>query len=172
MDSFTPTTYVLSALCCGDQIQDSNWELQCRFSHGPALLRTLYEKERLEIHEEWPGIYRFSDWLPVSRILEGSGSPITFKSMEMAKALGLENLYITFNGYWPEKGAWMKTGTFKECEAFSVCARKNMESGVMVVASAGNTARAFARVCSENKIPLLLAVPIDNIESIWCDHPL
>ena len=41
----------------------------------------------------------------------------------------------------------------------------------MVVASAGNTARAFGRVCSENHIPLLLCVPEDNLEAIWADGP-
>jgi len=63
----------------------------------------------------------------------------------------------------------MKSGTFKECEAYSVCARPNSLKGVMVVASAGNTARAFARVCSDNKIPLLLTIPLDNIDALWFD---
>jgi cysteate synthase len=42
----------------------------------------------------------------------------------------------------------------------------------MVVASAGNTARAFARVCSQNKIPLLLTIPLDNIRALWSDHQI
>jgi cysteate synthase len=66
----------------------------------------------------------------------------------------------------------MRSGTFKECEAYSVCARPNSTKGVMVVASAGNTARAFARVCSQNKIPLLLTIPLDNIRALWFDHPI
>ena len=40
------------------------------------------------------------------------------------------------------------------------------------VASAGNTARAFAKVCSDNRIPLLLSVPFDNIGALWFDEPL
>ena len=44
--------------------------------------------------------------------------------------------------------------------AYSVCARiDENEKRVLVVASAGNTARAFAKVCSDNRIPLLLSVP-------------
>ena len=43
---------------------------------------------------------------------------------------------------------------------------------VLVVASAGNTARAFAQVCSDNKIPLLLSVPEDNLDALWFDAPL
>lgn len=87
--------------------------------------------------------------------------------------LGLENLYITFSGYWPEKGAMMRTCSFKETEAYSVCARlDNTRGKVLVVASAGNTARSFARVCSDNDIPLLLCVPEDNIDVLWFDGPV
>ena len=46
------------------------------------------------------------------------------------------------------------------------------EERVLVVASAGNTARAFAKVCSDNHIKLLLSVPYDNIEALWFEHPL
>jgi cysteate synthase len=42
---------------------------------------------------------------------------------------------------------------------------------VLVVASAGNTARAFARVCSDNNIKLLLAVPSDNLDALWFTEP-
>ncbi len=43
---------------------------------------------------------------------------------------------------------------------------------ILVVASAGNTARAFARVCSDNDIPLLLCVPEDNLNALWFDEPI
>jgi cysteate synthase len=43
---------------------------------------------------------------------------------------------------------------------------------VLVVASAGNTARAFAKVCSDNHIPLLLCVPEDNLDALWFENPL
>ncbi len=172
MTNFIPTKYQLISLCCGEEFADKNWELQCPHLHQPSLIRAGYESTRFELHPEYAGIYKFAAWLPVERMLEGSGSPITFKSEGLAGLLGLKQLYITFNGYWPERGAFMKSGTFKECEAFSVCSRTNSSKGVMVVASAGNTARAFARVCSQNKIPLLLSVPMDNIQALWFDSPL
>ena len=159
------TNYVLESRCCGTKFEDQSWELDCPERDGAALIFANYEKKQLEVKESSYGLYRFSDWLPICRMLEGSAAPITYKSEGLAKALGLSNLYITFNGYWPEKGAMMKTGSFKECEAFSVCA-------IMVVASAGNTARAFARVCSENKIPLLLCVPEDCLDALWSVEPL
>jgi cysteate synthase len=168
MPDFTKTKYHLQSLCCGAIFEDKNWELNCPNNEEPGLIRAIYNEKQLNIHEENPGIYKFSDWLPIHRVLKGSGAPVTYKSSGLSKELGLENLYITFNGYWPEKGAMMKTGSFKECEAFSVCARRNnFVDGVMVVASAGNTARAFAKVCSENKIPVLICIPKDCLKAMW-----
>lgn len=168
------TDYVLKSRCCGTEFKDGQWALDCPEKDGAALIFANYAKEQLEVKEYLPGLYKFADWLPVCRTLEGSGAPVTFRSAGLAKELGLKNLYITFNGYWPEKGALMMTGAFKECEAYAVCARINEMQGakVMVVASAGNTARAFARVCSENHIPLLLCVPEDCLDAMWSAKPL
>ncbi len=67
----------------------------------------------------------------------------------------------------------MITCSFKETEAFAVGARLDSETkDVLVVASAGNTARAFARVCSDNDIPLLLCVPEDYLDALWFDKPI
>lgn len=167
------TDYVLESRCCGTKFADQKWELDCPNRDGAALIFANYAKKQLQVKEELPGLYKYADWLPICRMLEGSGAPVTYKSVGLAGELGLTNLYVTFNGYWPEKGAWMKTGAFKECEAYAVCARRNGNGGkVMVVASAGNTARAFARVCSENKIPLLLCIPEDCIDALWSAEPL
>ncbi len=167
------TDYVLESRCCGTTFKDGDWALDCPKGDGGALIFARYAKRQIEVKEELPGLYKFSDWLPICRMLEGSGAPVTYKSVRLAQELGLTNLYITFNGYWPEKGAQMMTGTFKECEAYTVCARVNRNGNkVMVVASAGNTARAFARVCSENKIPLLLCIPEDCLDALWSAKPL
>ena len=64
----------------------------------------------------------------------------------------------------------MKTGSFKETEAYSVCGRMTPEMNkILVVASAGNTSRSFAKVCSDNNIPLLICVPEDTIGALWFD---
>lgn len=173
MKTLEKTDYVLESLCCGTKFADHKWELDCPNRDGAALIFANYAKKQLEVKENLPGLYKYSDWLPICRMLEGSGAPVTYKSEGLACELGLSNLYITFNGYWPEKGALMMTGAFKECEAYAVCARINgNQDKVMVVASAGNTARAFARVCSENNIPLLLCIPEDCIDAMWSAKPL
>jgi len=172
MKSANNQKYRLKALCCSNFFADGNWELNCPNHHEPALIRSVYTSTQFELLD-LPGIYRYSNWLPVNNVLEGSSAPITYKSKGLSQHLGLKNLYITFSGYWPEKGAFMQTGSFKECEAFSVCARPNpFNNKVMVVASAGNTARAFAKVCSDNNIPLLICIPEDNISALWFNKPL
>jgi cysteate synthase len=168
-----PTQYYLQSLATETIFEDSGWLLDAPFETKPTLLRALYLEKQLHVGDDSLGLYKFATWLPVKRMLKGSSAPVTFRSEHLAKALGLSNLYITFSGYWPEKGAGMSTCSFKETEAYTVCARLDPKQGkVLVVASAGNTARAFARVCSDNHIPLLLCVPEDNLNALWFDEPL
>ncbi len=169
-----PTKYQLQSVATGAIFEDTGWMLDAPGEVQPTLIRVVYEKKQLHLKAENTGLYRFSDWLPVVNPLKGSGSPVTYKSEGLSKVLGLSNLYITFSGYWPEKGATMRTCSFKETEAFSVGARMDgrQPGKVLVVASAGNTARAFAQVCSDNNIPLLLCVPKDNLNALWFDGPL
>lgn len=171
--SFSPTSYELVSVGTGTRRPDEGgWTLGFA-DESPSLIRADYQVKQINFREDLEGIYRFADWLPVKRTLEGSSAPVTYRSEALAAELGLENLWITFNGWWPEKTAAMRTGTFKECEAYSVCARMSEDCPrILVVASAGNTARAFARVCSDNGIPLLLFVPQDNLGALWFDQPI
>jgi len=167
------TNYRLQSVSSGKIFDDEGWTLDAPGETTPGLVRAIYEKKQLEVKGDEYGIFKFADWLPVQKMLRGSSAPVTYKSEGLAKKLGLPNLYITFSGYFPEKGATMRSCSFKETEAFSVSARKDNHDGrVLVVASAGNTARAFARVCSDNKIPLLLCVPEDNLDALWFDEPI
>jgi len=173
MKDFSPTKYILKSYKTGKEFDDTGWLLDAPGEADPSLIRAIYEKKQLEVKDDSWGLYKFADWLPIGRVLEGSSAPVTFKSQGLSQHLGLENLWITFSGYWPEIGAHMKTCSFKETEAFSVCGRMNEKMDKMlVVASAGNTSRAFAEVCSENNIPLLICVPEDNLSALWFDEPL
>lgn len=170
---FEATEYALQSLVTGKLFEDTGWLLDAPDQSKPGLIRAIYKHKQMNPKDISYGIYRFADWLPVNRILQGSSAPVTYKSSGLASQLGLKNLYITFSGYWPEKGVNMTTCSFKETEAYSVCGRLDpSEKKVLVVASAGNTARAFAKVCSENNIPLLLCVPEDNLDALWFEKPL
>ena len=173
MADFRPTDYRLSCVATGEVFEDQGWTLDAPTCVKPSLIRAEYASKQLNLRDEEPGLYKYGDWLPLRRKLKCEACHATYKSEGLAKALGLENLYITFNGYFPEKGATMTTCSFKETEAYSVCARTEADNDkVLVVASAGNTARAFAKVCSENNIKLLLSVPEDNLGALWFDEPL
>ena len=101
--------------CVSDRSVQPAYSLAC--PHDNSLLRADYLAKQIE-PKSLPGIWRFLDWLPVQGIIaEAQGAPVTYKSRGLAGELGLENLYISFNGYWPERGAKMPTCSFKDLEA-------------------------------------------------------
>ncbi len=173
MKDFNPTEYTLKSVATSREFPDMGWTLDDRESSTPTLIRAEYAKKQIDVKDEEWGLYKFADWLPIRRTLKGSSAPVTYKSKGLAEHLGLSNLYITFSGYNPAIGATMNTCSFKETEAYSVCGRiPEDEQRVLVVSSAGNTARAFAKVCSDNNIKLLLTVPADNLDALWFESPL
>ena len=171
---FKPTEYQIKSVATGNVCEDSGWQLDFRGEEKPSLIRAIYANRQLNLRNELGGLYCYADWLPIKRLLQCDAKPITYKSKALAEKLGLSNLYITFNGYYPEIGANMRTCSFKETEAYSICARLSEErkDEVIVVSSAGNTARAFAQVCSDNNIKLLLTIPEDNLDALWFEKPL
>lgn len=168
-----PTSYRLENCLTHRVFEDTGWMMADPQDSRPALVRAVYGKKQIEFKGSEYGLYKFADWMPVSRALKGSCAPVTYKSQGLAKKLGLKNLYITFSGWWPEKGAFMNTCSFKETEAYSVCGRLSSDNKrVLVVASAGNTARAFSQVCSDNNIPLVIVIPEDNLGALWFKEKL
>ena len=154
-----PTQYHLRSIVTGNKFEDTNWILEASGEPTPSLLSSIYDKKQLELKDAKYGIYQFADWLPIHRILEGSSAPVTYKSEEFASLLGLQNLYITFSGYWPERGALMRTCSFKETEAYSVCARMRPEQDqILVVASAGNTGPDPMTIGVPGNVPYVITV--------------
>lgn len=171
--SFKPTSYQLLNVKTGRIFKDSGWDLKDPQSSENSLVRAVYANKKFTPRDDLKGLYRYAEWLPVQRTLRRSHAPVTYKSKGLAGILGLENLYITFSGFWNKIGAKMETCSFKETEAFGVCSRMSKkEKKILVVESAGNTARAFARVCSDNNIPIVICVPEDNFSDLWFRRPL
>ncbi|MDG6242905.1 MAG: cysteate synthase [Methanolobus sp.] len=161
--------YNVKCLLCGE-VHDP-YAQSCKRGDD-SLLRTHYTAKQL-IPRDMPGIWRYYEWLPTGGIIEeGSGRTVTYRSKGLASALGLDELWIAFNGYWPEKQAYLMTCTFKDLESFPTMQRlrEQEEKRIMVVASAGNTARAFAHVCSITGQPLLLVVPAQSAHRLWTLH--
>ena len=135
MENFKPTKYTLTCVATGRQFDDTGWILDDAECKTPSLVRANYQSKQLEVKSNDYGLYKFCDWLPVKRMLQGSSAPVTYKSEALAKHLGLSNLWITMSGYCPSKGVRMSTCSFKETEAYSVCARiDEKEDRVLVVA--------------------------------------
>jgi cysteate synthase len=166
--------YHLRCTFCGAEYPDSEegFRLACDRKHGPALLEAVYAQQRLTLDDTAPGLFRYRSWLPVRRVLGKASRTVTYRSQALAKHLGLERLFIAFNGYWPERGATMTTGSFKELEAPSVLARlPENEDRSLVIASAGNTGRAFLQLASENAAKVTVVVPEFALPAMWTTVP-
>jgi cysteate synthase len=163
--------YRLMCPLCGGRQPDDGLLLDCRESHAPAFLRTEYASRKLTPVDNAAGIYRYQAWLPVARSLPTGGAPVVYRSVGLGSRLGLDNLWIAFNGYWPEKGALLETATFKELEALTVVGRLPEQPGRLVLASAGNTAAAFAAVCSRYQIPALILIPRNGLRRMRLREP-
>ena len=135
-----------------------------------ALLITEYKDVQFK-ESEAPGIWRFN-WLPVHDPGISQPGPLIYRSEALAAKVGLDDLVIAFNGYWPEKGALLETCTFKEFEAATVLqnARENGIEG-LIVASAGNTARAFAHLSAVTGYPVVIVVPRMCLMEMWYLEP-
>ena len=162
--------YRLKCVECGEQFEDSQYGflLSCTEHHRPAFLRAEYTNGDLSPRQSEPGIFRYRQWLPVRQSLAMAGSSVVFQSERLAAKLKLRNLIVIFNGFWPERGAFLESCTFKELEALSVIGRiPSDEQGSIVVSSAGNTGRAFFQACLRYGIPATIVVPQNAVGSIW-----
>lgn len=169
-----PAHYRLSCPACGKQFADTEqgFLLACDEAHGPALLRAEYRARRLEIEPERAGIFRYAGWLPVRRAFDNAQGPVVFRSERLGPRLGLQRLAVAFSGWWPEKNARLSSCSFKELEALSICARiPARERRTMVIASAGNTGRAFLQIASEQSIPVCVVVPASALPAMWTTVP-
>jgi cysteate synthase len=170
VSSVSPSHYKLRCQSCGELFPDNGFLLQCLVPHGPALLTTEYRAKSFEPEKRNVGISRYHNWLPVTRDIIDGGRTIIYQSQQLGKITGLPNLWIAFSGYWPEREAWLETSTFKELEACAVLSRiPSVCENVLVVASAGNTAAAFVRVCSINGIACLVIIPESGLERLQFD---
>jgi cysteate synthase len=158
--------YRLRCTGCGETFLDDGVRLDCPNGHTPALLRTEYDERSFVVTAE-ASVRRYGAWLPRGRNIATAAQTAAYRSEALAKRLGIDELWIAFNGWWPERGATLRTATFKELEAFTVLARlAPEESRTLVVASAGNTAAAFADACTVNDVPVVIVVPADAFDRV------
>ena len=160
--------YLLKCLGTGDLIEDAytlkytdNALLQAKFN-GPIEVKPL------------EGVWKYLDWIPTSTSNEYVAGTTTYKAEALGQSLGMSNLWVTFHGYWPEKGGMCPTGSFKDMEAVPTIQRLH-DHGCkgLICASAGNTARGFTHFCGLANMPLIVVVGKDHGHRIWTKvgHP-
>ena len=156
--------YSIRCRKCGKVLENA----YCAFCEHclDALLVTQYAEKQFSA-DRGEGVWRFN-WLPVHKPGFRQPGPLVYPSAGLAGKLGLDDLFISFCGYWPEKGAFLQTCTFKEFEAAMVIqnASENEVDG-LVVASAGNTARAFAHLSKVSGFNALIIVPSMCLPEMW-----
>jgi cysteate synthase len=154
----------------GGEIVPDITSLSCPAGHD-SLLRTEYTSRRLQLSSH-SGIFRYLCWLPVTAPLLPSGGPVTFTSDELSRELGLSRLAISFSGYSPEHHASLTTGSFKELEALATLQRLwELGKKIPVIASAGNTGRAFAGLSAQYGKPVVVVVPSSAVSRLWTTTP-
>ncbi len=160
--------YQLRCLGTQDRIDD---EYTVRY-HDKALLRAEYANEITP--QDLPGLWRWEDWLPVSKPGSLDAGSVCYKSEGLGKAMMLSNLWISYHGYWPERGGNCPTTTFKDMEAVTTLQRlQDHNVPGLICSSAGNTARAFAYFGGLAEYPILLIVAEKHLKRLWVPkgHP-
>jgi cysteate synthase len=157
------TSYRLRCNACGTSHPDDRYRLTCC---DGGLLIGEYPVE-FAPYRSAEGLWRHLDWLPVDDPGEPVGG-VTWRSEGLADELGLTDLWISFNGWWPERGANCPTCTFKDLEVAPTFQRLR-ERGAegVVVASAGNTGRSFAHLDRHGGFPVLVIVAEHHVDRIW-----
>ena len=182
--------YVLKCTACGAEYEDKpgEWRLRCDGEgtvHGPALLRSVFAAPdpRDCEHADVAGTTAaFAPWLAhrsadgtVPAVLRTTSLPACYRSTHFGARLGLRRLWVAFCGFWPERGATLASCAFKELEAACIAARlEGLPRGTgVVVASAGNTARAFAQIFSRPGLarPVVIVVPAAALPALWSPAP-
>lgn len=156
--------YNLKCLKCGKEYKKHR--MSC--DNGcDSLLRTQYETKNFSPGQE-KNIFKFFDWLPCQNKVNTTIGPVVYKCENFGKKLGLKNLYCSFNGYWPKRGALNMTGTFKDYEALPTLINliDNRKKAV-VVSSAGNTARAFAYAAAQMDFDTYIVIPGKMFSQMW-----
>jgi len=163
-----PRKFVLRCLGCGKEYAPP--AIRCPRCKEP-LLRTEYAKTDFAPSER-DGIFKFSDWLPPRETVDTPIGPVVYLSERLADRLRLERLYIAFNGYAPSVGAMNMTGSFKDFEGFpTILYMREHGAKSVILASAGNTARAFAYAGTLLDFPVYIVAPEAMIYHIWLPIP-
>ena len=157
-------TYYLKCPNCGKIYKDDGIIHTCYICTNP-LLDAVYNTPPFK-RNIIRNIFDYG-WIPVRRKVKTNIKPIVYKSIGLSDYFGIKNLYIAFSGYWPERGAFMKTCTFKDLETHVAMSRIGQIKDTIVVPSTGNVARSFAYICCKTNNKCLIITLRDSTHKMW-----
>ena len=166
----TSPRFLLECLAC--RREQARSALRCA-AGCDSLLQTRYQAASFQPNGAG-NLFRFADWLPCEGGLPTTVGPVVHGCEKLGRRLGLTRLFCCFNGYWPEIGACNPTGTFKDLEAVpTLKAFADQGRRRIVLASAGNTARAFAHAAQATAVEVYIVVPEAMLHRLWLpgSHP-
>ena len=140
-------------------------------THCDGLLRPVYPIATFNPANRGD-LFDYHDWLPSTQTIDTPVGPTAYRSERLADRLGLRDLVIAFNGYAPTIGATNPTGSFKDFEALpTILYYREHGANALILASAGNTARAFAYAATVLDFPVVLVVPDRALRRLWMPQP-
>ena len=150
--------------CCGQRYPAGGEYLLDCCAEGMLVA----EYPRLQVRDHLQGLWRFTDWLPVQEPGTDDIGGSTFRSEDLGELLGLDDLWVAFNGWWPERGAHCPTCSFKDLEVAPTLQRLvEADAAGVIVATAGNTGRAFADLGAGVAFPVVVVTAEDHVDRIW-----
>ena len=164
-------SYLLCCPVCRGRFPDDGVRLHCP-GGCDSLLRTLYREPHAPLDETARGIGRYHRRLPGDARTLTAALPVVLRLPWLSREYPEFDLRVLFSGWWPKQGARMETGSFKDLEAAAVLARLRLRPGsTLVLASAGNTAAAFATACTRMRVPCVIVVTEEALERIRIPIP-
>ena len=159
----------LTLVCMGCGREYAPPRFHCDACDG--LLRARYAVTAFTPDEQ-PGLFAFRDWLPPRTTHALPLGTVIRPSEGLGASMGLTRLAIAFSGYAPEIAAMNPTGSFKDFEATPTLLYSR-EQGIesLVLASAGNTARAFAYAAIQLDYHVILVIPEIALDRLWIPCP-
>jgi len=170
MIEFAQTIDKFALVCagCGERYEAS--VAHCPKCPG-ALLRADYAATAFEPLAR-DDLFRFLPWLPFHDPVETAIGPVVYRSERLAFHLVMSILAVGFNGYAPELGARNATGSFKDYEALpTLLSFRERGLTTAVLASVGNSARAFAHAAVSIGFPITIVVPESALGRLWLPMP-
>ena len=155
---------IISLRCieCGAEYDIHDRIFTCRRCGG--LLDVVYDYEAVEAElerSEWRrrplGVWRYEELLPILKpelkVTMGEGGTRLIRCRRLGEELGLQNLYVKFEGGNP-------TGSFKD-RGMTVGVTKALEFGseILICASTGNTAASLAAYSARAGLKCLVILP-------------